>query len=100
MIKLSGLELKKDIDIEITGLRPGEKLYEELLVSSENTLRTHHPKILRAQVRSFKHGTMQRHLDLLSEIMIDGDVVGMVRKVKNIVPEYISKNSEFEALDK
>jgi len=100
MIKLSGLELGKDIDIEITGLRPGEKLYEELLASSENTLPTHHPKILRAKVQSFKHSTMQRQLDLLSEIMIDGDVVGMVRKVKNIVPEYISKNSEFEALDK
>ena len=99
MIKLSGLELGKDIDIEITGLRPGEKLYEELLASSENTLTTHHPKILKAKVQSFKHSTIQRQLDLLSEIMIDGDVVGMVRKVKNIVPEYISKNSEFEALD-
>ena len=100
MIKLSGLEIGKDIDIEITGLRPGEKLYEELLASSENTLETHHPKILRAKVQSFKHSTIRRQLDLLSEIMIDGDVVGMVRKVKNIVPEYISKNSEFEALDK
>lgn len=100
MIKLSGLELGKDIEIEIIGLRSGEKLYEELLASSENTLPTHHPKILRAKVQSFKHSTMRRQLDLLSQIMIDGDVVGMVRKVKNIVPEYISKNSEFEALDK
>ena len=100
MIKLCGLELGKDIEIEITGLRPGEKLYEEILASSENTLPTHHPKILRAKVQSFKHSTMRRQLDLLSEILIDGDVVGMVRKVKNIVPEYISKNSEFEVLDK
>jgi FlaA1/EpsC-like NDP-sugar epimerase len=99
MIKLSGLQLDKDISIEIIGLRPGEKLYEELLASTENTLPTHHPKILRAKVRSFKHATIRRQLDLLSEVMIDGDVVGMVRRVKSIVPEYISKNSEFEALD-
>ena len=99
MIILSGLQLNKDISIEITGLRPGEKLFEELLASSENTLQTHHPKILRAKVRSFKHEVIKKQLDLLSEVMIDGDVVGMVRRVKSIVPEYISKNSEFEALD-
>jgi len=99
MVKLSGLELEKDIKLEITGLRPGEKLFEELLASSENTLPTHHPKILKAKVQSFKHSVMLKELDLLSQIMIDGDVVGMVRKVKSIVPEYKSKNSEFEALD-
>ena len=99
MIKLSGLQLNKDISIEITGLRPGEKLFEELLASSENTLQTHHPKILRAKVRSFKHEVIKKQLDLLSEVMIDGDIVGMVRRVKSIVPEYISKNSEFEVLD-
>ena len=99
MIKLSGLELGKDIKIEVTGLRPGEKLYEELLASSENTLPTHHPKILRAKVETYSHRAIKEHLDILTEIMIDGDVVGMVRKVKTIVPEYISQNSEFEALD-
>ena len=99
MIRLSGFEPNKDIDIKVTGLRPGEKLYEELLASSENTLPTHHPKILRAKVNTFKHHTIKEQLDILTEIMIDGDVVGMVRKVKNIVPEYISQNSEFEALD-
>lgn len=99
MIRLSGFEPYKDIDIKVTGLRPGEKLYEELLASSENTLPTHHPKILRAKVNTFKHSTIKEQLDILTEIMIDGDVVGMVRKVKNIVPEYISQNSEFEALD-
>ena len=98
MIKLSGLS-EKDIAIEITGLRPGEKLFEELLASSENTLPTHHPKILRARVNTFSHQKIMEELNLLTEIMIDGDVVGMVRKVKSIVPEYISKNSEFEALD-
>ena len=99
MVKLSGLELGRDIKIEVTGLRPGEKLYEELLASSENTLPTHHPKILRAKVEPYSHRAIKEHLDILTEIMIDGDVVGMVRKVKTIVPEYISQNSEFEALD-
>ena len=99
MVKLSGLDLDKDISIEITGLRPGEKLYEELLASSENTLPTHHPKIMVAKVETYSNKTIKEHLDLLTEIMIDGDVVGMVRKVKTIVPEYISQNSEFEALD-
>ncbi|MDA8564731.1 polysaccharide biosynthesis protein [Schleiferiaceae bacterium] len=99
MIKLSGLELNTDISIEITGLRPGEKLYEELLASSENTLPTHHPKIMVAKVKTYSNKAIKEHLDILTEIMIDGDVVGMVRKVKAIVPEYISQNSEFEALD-
>ena len=99
MIKLSGLELNKDISIEITGLRPGEKLYEELLASSENTLPTHHQKIMVAKVETYSNKAIKEHLDILTEIMIDGDVVGMVRKVKAIVPEYISQNSEFEALD-
>ena len=99
MVKLSGLELGKDIKIQVTGLRPGEKLYEELLASSENSLPTHHPKILRAKVETYSHRAIKEHLDILTEIMIDGDVVGMVRKVKTIVPEYISQNSEFEALD-
>ena len=99
MVRLSGLQLGKDIEINVTGLRPGEKLYEELLASSENTLPTHHPKILRAKVLTFSHKAIKEQLNLLTEIMIDGDVVGMVRKVKTIVPEYISQNSEFEALD-
>ena len=99
MVKLSGLEVGKDIQIKVTGLRPGEKLYEELLASSEDTLKTHHPKILKAKVNTFTHKIIKGHLDLLTEVMIDGNVVGMVRTVKNIVPEYISQNSEFEALD-
>jgi FlaA1/EpsC-like NDP-sugar epimerase len=99
MVRLSGLQLGKDIEINVTGLRPGEKLYEELLASSENTMSTHHPKILRAKVNTFSNKVIKEQLNLLTEIMIDGDVVGMVRKVKSIVPEYISQNSEFEALD-
>ena len=99
MVRLSGLQLGRDIEINVTGLRPGEKLYEELLASSESTLPTHHPKILRAKVNTFSNKVIKEQLNLLTEIMIDGDVVGMVRKVKSIVPEYISQNSEFEALD-
>ena len=99
MVKLSGLQIDKDIQIKVTGLRPGEKLYEELLASSEDTLPTHHSKILRAKVNTFTHKIIKVKLDLLTEVMIDGNVVGMVRAVKNIVPEYISQNSEFEALD-
>jgi FlaA1/EpsC-like NDP-sugar epimerase len=99
MVRLSGLLLGRDIEINVTGLRPGEKLYEELLASSENTLSTLHPKILRAKVNTFSNKVIKEQLNLLTEIMIDGDVVGMVRKVKSIVPEYISQNSEFEALD-
>ena len=62
-------------------------------------MKTHHPKILKAKVNTFTHKIIKGHLDLLTEVMIDGNVVGMVRTVKNIVPEYISQNSEFEALD-
>ncbi len=100
MVRLSGLVPDKDIQIKVTGLRPGEKLYEELLASTENTLPTHHPKILKAQVQSVGYEEMSNHLDLLAEIMIDGDIFEMVRLVKTIVPEYISQNSEFESLDK
>ena len=99
MIRLSGFRPYTDIAIKITGLRPGEKLHEELLASSENALPTHHPKILKAKVNTSSSKLMKEHMDLLAEIMIDGDVAGMVRKVKNMVPEYISQNSEFEALD-
>jgi len=99
MIKLSGLELGKDIKTEVTGLRPGEKFYEELLASSVNALPTHHPKFLRAKVQNYSHRAIKEHLDISIEIIIDGDIVGMVRKVKAIVPKYISQNLEFEALD-
>lgn len=87
MVKLSGLNLNKDISIEITGLRLGEKIYEELLASSENTLPTHHPKIMIAKVETHSHKAIKEHLDNLTEIMLEGDIVGMVRKVKTIVPE-------------
>ena len=99
MVKLSGLQLDRDIQITITGLRPGEKLFEEMLLASENNIPTHHPKILIAEVETSSHAQLKKELYILSEIVIDGDVTEMVRKVKCLVPEYISKNSHFETLD-
>ena len=99
MVKLSGLELNRDIQIKVTGLRPGEKLYEELLSGAESNLPTHHPKILIAKVDTFPNDELKKDLDELSEIAIQGDVLQMVRKVKDLVPEYISNNSHFATLD-
>ena len=98
MIKLSGLELGKDIEIKITGLRPGEKLYEELLASEENTLPTHHPKILRAKVRE-ANDEMRTQIDSLLASYGGQNNVTLVKQMKTIVPEFKSNNSEFEKLD-
>lgn len=99
MIKLSGLELGKDIEIKVTGLRPGEKLYEELLAKEENTLTTHHPQILKAKVRESDDDQLQSVLQLV-ELFGTQDNMLIVRKMKEIVPEFISNNSDFEQLDK
>ena len=99
MIKLSGLEIGKDIEIKITGLRPGEKLYEELLAAEENTLPTHHPQILKAKIRSEKADVILQ-IDQLIGLFERQQNDNIVSKMKQIVPEYISNNSEFELLDK
>ncbi len=99
MIKLSGLEPGKDIQIVFTGLRPGEKLYEELLNDSENTLPTHHPKIMIAQVRTYEKEKIVADLNELAEMPGRADNNMMVKKMKMIVPEFISRNSVFEELD-
>jgi FlaA1/EpsC-like NDP-sugar epimerase len=99
MIQLSGLELGKDIEIKITGLRPGEKLYEELLAKEENTLQTHHPKILRAKVREEDAEQLKR-IDKLIDLFGSQNNMDMVGLMKEIVPEFISNNSDFEKLDK
>lgn len=99
MIRLSGLELGKDIEIVYTGLRPGEKLYEELLSESENTLPTHHPKILKARVRENDEQQVKL-IDRLVDRITCGDNMELVGLMKNIVPEYISNNSAFSVLDK
>lgn len=99
MILLSGLELGKDIQIKITGLRPGEKLYEELLAKEENTLPTHHSQILKAKVRSEDKGQINR-IDELVKMFGSQNNDSIVSKMKEIVPEFISNNSSFEKLDK
>jgi FlaA1/EpsC-like NDP-sugar epimerase len=99
MIQLSGLEIDKDIEIKITGLRPGEKLYEELLAAEENTLPTHHPQILRAKVRVEDDSTIESIDDLIA-LFERQQNENIVSKMKEIVPEYKSNNSIFELLDK
>jgi FlaA1/EpsC-like NDP-sugar epimerase len=99
IISLSGLELGKDIDIKITGLRPGEKLYEELLANEENTLSTHHDKILIAKIRAADSHDISKIDQLINSLQIDSNSE-LVQKMKDIVPEFISNNSEFEKLDK
>jgi FlaA1/EpsC-like NDP-sugar epimerase len=99
MIQLSGLELGKDIEIKFTGLRPGEKLYEELLSEEENTIQTHHPKILKARIKQEDPSQLQAINELISlfETQKNDEIV---LKMKKIVPEFISNNSDYEKLDK
>lgn len=99
MIQLSGLELNKDIDIKFTGLRPGEKLFEELLANEENTLPTHHPKILIAKTRENTIELVKQITELIS-LFDDQNNDEIVAKMKGIVPEFISQNSTFQQLDK
>ena len=99
MIKLSGLEEGKDIEIQFSGLRPGEKLYEELLANDENTTATHHPKIMIAKVRESQFQQIKDHCSQLIELFDQQDNQAIVSKLKEIVPEYVSANSEFSALD-
>jgi FlaA1/EpsC-like NDP-sugar epimerase len=99
MITLSGLRVERDIEIKYTGLRPGEKLYEELLNTDENTLPTHHPKILIAKVNSPSYAFMETQMQVICQLLSAGDNNNLVSKIKEVIPEYISNNSEFEKLD-
>lgn len=99
MIQLSGLELGKDIEIKVTGLRPGEKLYEELLAEEENTIPTHHPQILKAKIRH-EDETQITEIENLIQLFERQQNDQIVWKMKQIVPEFISNNSDFEKLDK
>lgn len=99
MVKLSGLKLDKDVKIEYTGLRPGEKLYEELLNVKENTLPTYHSRILIAKVRSYDLEEVRQQLDNLYSLNLEGDTMHVVKKMKEVVPEFVSQNSIFEKLD-
>ena len=100
MITLSGLRVDKDIEIRYTGLRPGEKLYEELLNNDENTLPTHHPKILIAEVNTPSYAYMEVATNDLNHLLSNGNNNSIVAKIKEIIPEYKSNNSVFETLDK
>src|SRR5690554_2569738 len=100
MIRLAGLEEGKDIDIVYSGLRPGEKLYEELLSSAESTLPTHHHKISIAKVREYRYEVASQEIDELLEINKHHQNIEVVQKMKQIIPEFLSKNSVFEELDK
>lgn len=100
MIKLSGLEPGDDIKIEYSGLRPGEKLYEELLNNAENTLPTYHNKILIAQTRTIEFKTLSKQIDaLIGPAKRQESVKDVVIAMKKLVPEFVSNNSIFEELD-
>lgn len=96
MIQLSGA---KNIEIKYTGLREGEKLYEEVLNENENTLPSFHKKIRIAMVRSYEYDEALREIEELRDISVKYDDMETVRKMKQIVPEYISKHSRYEVLD-
>ena len=100
MIELAGLIPGEDIEIKYTGLRPGEKLYEELLATKENTLPTENEKIYRAQVREYDYEDICTLGSPLIDLAIKVDKMGTVRMMKGIVPEFKSKNSVYEVLDK
>lgn len=99
MIALKGMKEGKDIQIQFTGLRPGEKLYEEVLANEENTLPTHHSKILIAQTRNVSSEDFQDLNELLSNFT-ELNEMELVSKMKALVPEFISNNSKFQTLDK
>ncbi|MDO9187164.1 MAG: nucleoside-diphosphate sugar epimerase/dehydratase [Bacteroidia bacterium] len=99
MIKLSGLVLDKDISITYTGLRPGEKLYEELLADHENTLPTHHKQIMVARVKEYDFDEITSTVNELIALFDKQDNKLIVKKMKLLVPEFKSNNSVYEALD-
>lgn len=104
MIRLKGYNYPEDIGIEVTGLRPGEKIYEELLADNENTTKTHHQKILIARVRTEELDVNKQRIEhLCAQVANQGanhNPMVLVELIKEIVPEYISQNSIFEKLDK
>lgn len=99
MIWLSGLEPERDIEIHFTGLREGEKLYEELLTNQENTIPTHHKKILIARVQEYSYEEINRYIELFNDLINDRNELKMVALMKELVPEYKSNYSRYEILD-
>lgn len=99
MIKLAGLVPNQDIKITYSGLRPGEKLFEELLNDSENTMPTHHEKIMIGQVREYVFNDIEAQIYELLRMAAMHNNRQVVQQMKVIVPEFLSKNSVFEELD-
>ena len=100
MIELAGYRPNEDIKIEFTGLRPGEKLYEELLSTEENTLPTSNKKIKIAKVRRYEYNEVLADFSAFEGLARNVEIINTVTLMKKIVPEFISKNSRFEILDK
>ncbi len=100
MIKLSGLQLGKDINLKFIGLRPGEKLYEELLNNKENTIPTEHSKIMVGKVRKYNPDDIRPEINKLIILLNKNNNFEIVKQMKKIVPEFTSKNSIFENLDR
>lgn len=100
MIELAGFKVGEDIKIKFTGLRPGEKLYEEVLSNKENTIETDHSKIRIAKVREYNYKDAANSVDKLRDLAYDVEIRDMVTLMKQIVPEFKSQNSKFEELDK
>lgn len=99
MIRLANLEEGKDISIVYTGLRPGEKLYEELLLAQETLKKTHHPKLMIAEVNCPRHDWVLSELAELEERLNKGDALAIVKQIKTLVPDFKSQNSIYEKLD-
>jgi FlaA1/EpsC-like NDP-sugar epimerase len=99
MIQLSGLSPEKDIDIVFTGLREGEKLYEELLNRQENTIKTHHEKIMIVKVQEYSFPEIDNYIELFHDLIHDKNELKMVTLMKELVPEYKSNYSRYEVLD-
>lgn len=97
MILLSGA---KNVEIKYTGLRPGEKLYEEMLSTEENTKPSFHEKIRIASVREYDYGEVSKAIDELIAVSLEYDDMATVKKMKEIVPEFISNNSVYSVLDR
>ena len=100
MIRLAGYVPNEDIKIKFIGLRPGEKLYEEVLSNEENTIPTGNAKIRVAKVRKYRRDEVLRAYDQLAELALAVRIEDTVRLMKQVVPEFKSKNSRFEILDK
>ncbi|MUU77197.1 polysaccharide biosynthesis protein [Winogradskyella endarachnes] len=99
MIILSGLRYPEDIDIKITGLRPGEKIYEELLADGENTKKTYHDKIMIAKSRNVDIESVENQINDLTSVGTLTQPLEIVASIKKLIPEYVSNNSTYEVLD-